>query len=400
MTTDPNTTIAEAKAAALKVLLHNARGPYHGLPRTAAWGYPQPYTRDLMIASLGILLSRNEALLDALRRTLIALARNQTRLGHIVSVAHDPEDRGASDTTPWFLVALGLYRHVMGEPEFLGEAAHKALTWMRYQSPDDLVMVGQLPTTDWRDEQWALGYGLYVNTIVYAYLRIYGHHEDAALLRNLMNRLDIRRDRPERHIHEGLMVRHKPYFALCAWKIDNSERFDLLGNCLAVLTGIASPTRSDRLIAWVEAECRALRARGELAVDLPPNLMPYIQPGAADWRPRYEHFNLPGEYHNGGVWPFICGFYVAACVAAGRLELARRMLFALTELVRPTRERDVPWGFNEWIKAQTGRPMGHDWQTWSAAMYLYATTCVEEQRTPFFDQLVRRPKARAARPSS
>ena len=45
------------------------------------------------------------------------------------------------------------------------------------------------------------------------------------------------------------------------------------------------------------------------------------------------------------------------------------------------------FGFNEWIKAQDGRPMGQDWQTWSAALYLYAVKCVEEKRTPFFDEI-------------
>ena len=43
-----------------KVLLHNAHGPYHGLPRTAGWGYPEPYTRDLMISTLGILACGDE----------------------------------------------------------------------------------------------------------------------------------------------------------------------------------------------------------------------------------------------------------------------------------------------------------------------------------------------------
>ena len=33
-----------------------------------------------------------------------------------------------------------------------------------------MVMVSQLPTSDWRDEQWVMGFGLYVNTLVYAYL--------------------------------------------------------------------------------------------------------------------------------------------------------------------------------------------------------------------------------------
>ena len=44
--------IEEAKNAAVEALLHNSHGPYRSLPRTAGWGYPEPYTRDLMIASL------------------------------------------------------------------------------------------------------------------------------------------------------------------------------------------------------------------------------------------------------------------------------------------------------------------------------------------------------------
>ena len=69
------------------------------------------------------------------------------------------------------------------------------------------------------------------------------------------------------------------------------------------------------------------------------------------------------------------------------MELARRKLLALTELVKPWHENEAEWGFNEWTQAQTGRPGGRDWQTWSAAMYLYAAECVQQQRTPFFDEI-------------
>ncbi len=50
---------------------------------------------------------------------------------------------------------------------------------MEYQSPSDRYLVAQQPTSDWRDEQWVIGYGLYVNTIVYSYLRLLGLHERA-----------------------------------------------------------------------------------------------------------------------------------------------------------------------------------------------------------------------------
>jgi hypothetical protein len=385
--------VEQAKRAALRVLLHNAHGPFQGLPRTAGWGYPEPYTRDLMISALGILASGNQQLIHSLRRVLETLARNQSPLGHIPSLAHDKENRGASDTTPLFLMALALYRRTLGEPAFLEEAAQKALTWMEYQSPADRVIVAQLPTTDWRDEQWVLGFGLYVNTIVYTYLRLFGHHQRAATLRSFMGRLAIEAHPRHRHVHTGLVVPHKPYYALWAYKIYADERFDLLGNSLAILSGLASPTRATALIRWVEEECDALRERGDLAVDLPPCLFPYIKPTDPDWRARYEQFGRPGEYHNGGVWPFICGFYIAAALAAGCPRVAEKSLVALTDLVRLFRNASLPFGFNEWIRAQDGTPRGQDWQTWSAAMYLYAAACVEQGRPLFFEELLSRPQA-------
>jgi hypothetical protein len=378
--------VRQAKDAAVEVLLNNMHGPYRGLPRTAGWGYPEPYTRDLMIAGLGILTTGNRKLMASLRRVLETLAANQSRHGHIPSLVHDPHDRGASDTTPLFLLTTACYRQVTGETNFLDEAVAKSLTWMEHQSPSDRVLVAQQPTSDWRDEQWVLGFGLFVNTVVHTYLRLYGRNDQADELQAAMGHFTIEKAVQPRHVYEGLAVRHKPYYALWSFKVYSSDRFDLLGNSLAILSGVAPHTRADAIISWVESSCDRMRADGQLAVDLPPNFFPFIQPGDTDWWPRYETFNMPGDYHNGGIWPFICGFYVAALVAAGRQRLASRKLLALAELVRPARQQPVAYGFNEWFKAQNGKPMGQDWQTWSAAMFLYAAACVETGTTPFFDQ--------------
>jgi rhodanese-related sulfurtransferase len=340
-----------------------------------------------MISSLGILITGNAKLIRSLQRALETVAQNQSRLGHIPSLIHDTDDRGSSDCTPLFLMAVSLFRQATGQADFLDEAVRKAMLWLEYQSPANRVMVAQLPTSDWRDEQWVLGYGLYVNTIVYTYLQLFGQHQRAAELAELMGRFTVKGDRQNRHVHEGLVLRHKPYYALWSYKVHRSERFDLLGNSLAILTGIASPSRAGAIVSWVEAECKSMRKNSDLAVNLPPNFFPYIKPQDPDWMPRYEKYNRPGEYHNGGIWPFTCGFYIAAIVAAGRHELAAKKLLALTELIRPARSANVEFGFNEWIKAQDGTLRGEDWQTWSAAMYLYAADCVEQKRTPFFDQV-------------
>ncbi len=379
--------IEAAKKAAVEVLLHNSHGPFNGLPRTAGWGYPEPYTRDLMFSIFGIAVSGNLELTESIRKVLQTLAKNQTEHGHITSLVHDKDDRGASDTTPLFLLGVGIFRKLTGEADFLEEAVTKSLLWMEYQSPTDRCMVAQQPTSDWRDEQWVLGYGLFVNTLTYSYLRILGLDERAGQMGKEMRRHTIEGGFIHHHVHEGLAVKSKPYFAFWSYKVYCSERFDLLGNSLAILSGLTSVSGAEDIITWVEEECGLMKQKGELAVEIPPNFFPFVLPNDPDWHPRYQNFNMPGNYHNGGIWPFICGFYVAALVAAKRYKLAEQKLAELTKLVKISRDPSLEFGFNEWIKAQDGKVMGVDWQTWSAALYLYAAKCVQEKCTPFFDEM-------------
>ncbi|WGQ09823.1 glycoside hydrolase 100 family protein [Pedobacter gandavensis] len=376
--------IENAKQGAIEVLLHNIKGPFHGLPRTAAWGYPEPYTRDLMLSVPGILVSGNQVLIASIKRTLEVLSMNQSDKGHIPSMVHDPKNRGASDTTPLFLLAVGMFRTFSGDHTFLEEAVQKSLTWMEYQSPSDEYLVAQQPTSDWRDEQWVLGFGLYVNTIVYSYLQVLNQQVRAAQLKKAMQHFTITSMTNPHHLHEGMVVKKKPYYALWSYKIYSSERFDLLGNSIAILSGLASAARAKKMICWIEEECEELKIKGELAVNLAPNFFPFIQPEDADWKTRYAIFNQPGDYHNGGIWPFISALHIAALVTAGKYKLAKEKLYALTELISISRNKELKYGFNEWYKAQTGQPMGQDWQTWSAALYLYAVSCVEKNSSPFF----------------
>ena len=387
MTSENSELIALAKEAALNVLLHNAEGPFQHLPRTAGWGYPEPYTRDLMFSIFGIAVSDNSVLLESIRKVLETLAENQSEKGHIPSLVHDGEDRGASDTTPLFLLGTEMFRKVVNEPEFLKTAVEKSLLWMEYQSPTDQYLIAQQPTSDWRDEQWVLGYGLFVNTVVYSYLQLMGFHKRAKKMHAEMENFTIIRDRLKKQVQQGLLVRDKPYYAFWSYKIYNSDRFDLLGNSLAILSGIASPKIADSIIEWIEKECTAMKSSGDLAVNLPPNFYPFIKPEDSDWHKRYADYNLPGNYHNGGIWPFICGIYIAALVGAKHFDLAEIKLIELTKLIKRSRTAGLDFGFNEWFRSQNGEPMGQDWQTWSAALYLYAAKCVEEKNTPFFDEI-------------
>jgi glycogen debranching enzyme len=87
------------------------------------------------------------------------------------------------------------------------------------------------------------------------------------------------------------------------------------------------------------------------------------------WRPymaRHQQ-NIVHQYHNGGIWPFVGGFWVMA--------LARQGLHALawSELARLAQVNALDdWRFTEWFHGRTLAPMGMAGQSWNAATFLLA----------------------------
>jgi sucrose-6F-phosphate phosphohydrolase len=110
------------------------------------------------------------------------------------------------------------------------------------------------------------------------------------------------------------------------------------------------------------------------------NLYPPVQSGDPDWRSYYtvNLLNLPGHYHNGGIWPFIGGMWVQFIHRLGLYEVACRELLKLAQLNRLGKNQE--WEFNEWVHSRTGRPMGKCFQAWSASSYIHA--CQELQINP------------------
>jgi glycogen debranching enzyme len=100
-----------------------------------------------------------------------------------------------------------------------------------------------------------------------------------------------------------------------------------------------------------------------------------VHRGDKDWREYYGMHNTPDHYHNGGIWPYIGGFYVAALVSAQRTSEAAAALERLASL-------NDAGGFNEWHHGSTAEPMGVRDQAWSSAMYIYAWHAVHCGKVP------------------
>jgi glycogen debranching enzyme len=77
--------------------------------------------------------------------------------------------------------------------------------------------------------------------------------------------------------------------------------------------------------------------------------------------------NLVHQYHNGGIWPFVGGFWVLMLARLGLHEPA------WTELARLAQVNALnDWRFTEWFHGRTLAPRGMAGQSWNAATFLLA----------------------------
>lgn len=367
----PEAVIEEAYARA-KDVLDKCSTP-NGLFASPVF-YNAIYARDALIASLGGLVSGEERFVRQWLKTMDTLMDRQSPSGQIpncVDTFHPSRNRliafGAADASLWFVITLGYAEKLIGpHPEF-HDAADKALVWLRFQDSHEEGLIEQQEATDWMDIIACRGHVLYTNVLYFAALEM---------------RLKIKRAHLVREATNGFLWRNGDgYFKPWSWKQDYGGWFDTAANCFAIAFGLADEEQTDSILDHIESN--------KLDEPYPVRtIFPPIQPGDPDWREYYrtEHeLNLPGQYHNGGVWPWVGGLYVAALVKARRLDKASDALYRLAQADRLGREQE--WEFNEWLHGVSGEPRGSAHQAWSAGMFIYAYTCVKEGKEPVFDAM-------------
>lgn len=378
-------------------------------------GYPQVWGRDGPITSLGALLLDDADLIKAAKDTLVTLAEGQTELGmiplnvHAKSGESSGENAGCVDANLWFIVGHFIYHSVTGDREFALNAypaLEKALLWLRYQDMNDCGLLEVPEAGNWADLLAVRYNTLYDNALYVAACRAMSlmpcprgkeFTDYASLGLNVATRinglmwLDRGWDAHEFAEHleylkgmrlEWYMVYHnagvlssRPYYLPFLAFRECGDYLDTFGNLITILLGIANPQRSTQILDYIHAS-------GAESPYPAKAFFPPILPGDREWREYYRsrNLNLPHQYHNGGIWPFLGGLYVATLVHSGRLDVAEETLARLATSV--AQGRRGPWEFNEWLHGVSGRPMGHPFQAWSAGMYVFAYHALRDGRVP------------------
>lgn len=324
----------------------------------------------------------------------------------VVDTAH----AGCIDNSLWFILGNDYVHRTDQDTERLRQVwphIERAYTWLEYQDSNECGLLEVHEAMDWADLFANRYNSLWPNVLWFAVQRSMAamsdalgqdggpYRERARDIRFKINTLlwvgvEVEKDLDwvERHRKEWLypirlsttVLQERPYYLPYMAFREYEDRFDTFGNLTAILFGVANEAQTHRILDYIESA----------GINQPwpvKAVYPAVQPGQKDWREYYRlrNLNLPDQYHNGGLWPFIGGFYVAALVKAGRLSEAARQLERLAQMNRMSRLPQGEWDFNEWHHGQSGRPSGFRGQSWSAAMYIFAHESVRRGVCPIFN---------------
>lgn len=339
-------------------------------------GYDRVFGRDAAICAIAAAHYGDAELVGGAERSLLTLGAHQAANGQIpkyVDTAKNCADfwyLGCIDATLWWLIAIAhLAHHTPGLERRLRSRIGRALDWLACQEHQQIFLLQQNEASDWADIMPRSGFVLYSNALWYYVKGLYrlphtrqtAEHFNDLFHPSGSHQPDYKRLRLLIHYARNKPVDRDMYLSfvnLGYW----GEEDDVFGNLLAILFGLADDHRSNCIFAHIERNQQG--AAYPVRVTCTP-----IGRGDPFWRTymgRHRQ-NLEYCYHNGGIWPFVGGFWVLALATAGRTQQATH---ELAGLARANAVND--WQFNEWFHGNTGRPEGMPGQTWNAAMFLLA----------------------------
>ncbi len=340
--------------------------------------YTRVFGRDTGICALGMCLSGDATLLQGAINGLHTLARHQADNGQIPKyVDAEKADSdfwylGCIDATLWWLIALDFLSRNAPEQRLaqrLQENIARALTWLSCQEHPRLFLLQQNEASDWADIMPRSGFVLYTNALWYHVKQRYrlSHADETKYHFNHLF-YPYSRDTPDyrrlRLLTDYILNQSQDnglYLSFVNFSFWGQEG-DVFGNLLAILFGLADPVPAQHI----------LQALDLAQVDTPHPVRATVRPIRQDdplWRDymaRHQQ-NLEYQYHNGGSWPFIGGFWIAALAAMGEKA---RAVEALEKLAHANSLNQ--WQFNEWLHGETGEPRGMTGQSWNAAMFILA----------------------------
>jgi len=364
--------------------------------------YRSVWSRDGVIIGLAAMMTDDEEMVGTFGNTLLTLAAHQGPHGEIPSNVEENQGRisyGSTtervDSDLWFVIGCGEYWHKTKDDEFLKKMAPVIQKIMFLLGAWEFNSKGFLyvpATGDWADEYVHNGYVLYDQLLYLQAQKTWNHLQYHGLKRTddrLLHKIEVLKrmiktnfwfnagDKPSDDVYHEVLFKkgHKaagqsegrywlPFFSPHGY----GYRFDAFANVLCSLLGVSSTQQRMAVNDYIDEE---VLPEG---MKMLPAFHPVIKPVDEDWQElkitfTYTFKNQPHEYHNGGLWPLIAGFYIADMAQHQETDRAKEFLSDLYRANRMSMDGQ-PWAFPEYIHGRKLTPGGNRHQGWSASSAL------------------------------
>lgn len=333
-------------------------------------GYKGVWARDSMITLIGASTDKEKLFKEQFKKSLIILAKNQAKLGEIPNaILHferkNPQvDYKSIDSSFWFVIGHYIYKERYRDNSLFNKyqkQIKKAITWIRYLDFGNNIELEQLPTTDWEDALPSK-YGAVISTqaLYYKLLLLIKDKKTANKLKYKVNK------------DNDVKLWSGNYYWAYRWKNHNKYKeigdwFDSFGNILSIIFNLADKNQSKKIINYIKNK--------KINKPYPVRcIYPAIKKSSKYWEDYYlDAKATPNNYLNGGIWPYLGGFYVLALIKLKKYKEAQQELEKLAESC--LKENLFP----EWINPITKKTYG-ELQAWNAGLYILAYNSLKKKK--------------------
>jgi GH15 family glucan-1,4-alpha-glucosidase len=343
--------------------------------------YKRVWARDGVICGLAALASGDEKLIETFRKTLETLANNQHKNGTIpsnvmtngaiVEVSYGGL-AGRVDAVTWFIIGICQYAFYKKDTDFVKKYEgniQKCLQLLEAWEFNNKHLLYVPLSGNWADEYITDGYVLYDQLLRIWALKSYNHYAKdnsiASKIEKITEQIEINftpnsvgEKYHERAYNEADIQEFMPCsFSPAGYK----TQFDAFANSLALYLNIGNQNFQKSILE------HAVKLSDERPLKLIPAFWPPIEESDLDWNLlknncKYEFRNYPNEFHNGGSWPMVNGFFGLALLSREKGEEATQLLNAINEA-----NAIEDFSFYENFNSETKVPNGVPFCAWSGA---------------------------------
>jgi len=359
--------------------------------------YRRIWARDGVVVGLASLTTDDKPLINAFSRTLETLKRHQDRTGRIPSNVSVDEERvsygttvGRIDATIWYIIGVCQFSLKTEDVQFFNEfkeSVEKAFFYLECLELNGRGLLNIPQGGDWADEYINHGYVLFDQILYYLALDgFYKLTKDKEILKKKetlgelikINYFPKTENKDSKYVYNealfmGFVNKYKlplpvPYFSNHSIR----QHTDNFANALLLLSGIMESGDGD------EIKDKIIERFLDSGFLILPAFHPVIEEGDDNWNHLRKNFlfkfkNMPYQFHNGGLWPLVHGFFLASLGERGRGYLNN--FAGILEKGN--------YVFPEYYNGKTHKPEGTKHLGFSAAAYIIAHNSIVKNKPPF-----------------